>query len=839
MTTGDGSSARSALGGLRVVELWPTLAGAQVGHLFADFGAEVVQVEPAGGSPLRRSPAFPFVARGKRSVALDLRAADDVRRATELAAAADVVVETFRPGVADSLGLGHHALRSRNPRLVHTSITGFPGEGPYAHVQGYEGLVMAKIGGSDVLSHMAPRPGPAFASVPFCTFSAAQTALQGTLAALLLRERTGRGQHVETSLVEGIAAHDTWNWFLYLLTTRYPDAFMPAPHIEDGVPNSALVFRLLVALSRDGHWLQFSQTSRHLFVALLRALDLDWMLDDPDWRSLPQLEDPARRVELWDRMVVAARARSLDEWRELFAEDANVWAEVFRTGPELLDHPQMVHDGNVLELWDAERGPVRQPAALVRMSATPARPDRSAPLLDADRDVLAAWAPADGRSAPEGAPTPPADAPTPADAPLSGVTVLELGMYFAAPFAGALLADLGARVIKIETLEGEPMRMLASFPEVGAIKLLQGKESVALDLGSAEGRAVVHELARRCDVVVQSFRAGVAERLGVDGPSLLAVNPDLVYLNAPGYGVDGPCGHRPAYAPTIAAATGVAWRMVGTTFPEETTGLTTDEVKAAAGRMVSGSNAAFAQGDGLSALGVATAAVLGLVARQRGAGGQVLCTSMLHTVGHANCEDVVTFEDRPPTPTADSRLLGLHALYRLYPTAGGWVFLAAPSDKEWARLTGVADFSALAGDARFADGPTRRANDGALEAALEAVLAGRTATQWELRLTEADVGCVAVSPGSVESVLSSDEFGRASGLVCDVVHPMLGEHPRLAPLVRFSDAATTPRPGCTLGQHTAAVLAELGYGPDRVEALFETKVAGGARALPGSTPADD
>ena len=152
------------------------------------------------------------------------------------------------------------------------------------------------------------------------------------------------------------------------------------------------------------------------------------------------------------------------------------------------------------------------------------------------------------------------------------------------------------------------MRMLASFPEVGAIKVMQGKESVALDLSTAEGRTIVCELARRSDVVIQSFRAGVAERLGVDSASLMALNPDLVYLNSPGYGVDGPCGHRPAYAPTIAAATGVAWRMAGVTFPQEPVSLSIEEIKETTGRMVSASNAAFAQCDGLSALGVATAA---------------------------------------------------------------------------------------------------------------------------------------------------------------------------------------------------------------------------------------
>ena len=95
--------------------------------------------------------------------------------------------------------------------------------------------------------------------------------------------------------------------------------------------------------------------------------------------------------------------------------------------------------------------------------------------------------------------------------------------------------------------------------------------------------------------------------------------------------------------------------------------------------------------------------------------------------------------------------------------------------------------------------------------------------------TAADVGCVVASKGSVESVLASDEFGRASGLVCDVIHPMLGEHPRLTAAVKFSESASTPGPGCMVGQHTASVLREIGYRDAQIQQLFDMKVVGGDR----------
>jgi crotonobetainyl-CoA:carnitine CoA-transferase CaiB-like acyl-CoA transferase len=809
------ASNTTALGGLRVVELAGGLAPAFVGNVFADFGADVAFVEPRAGAALRTSAAFPFLARGKHSIGLDVALPADLAALHRLIASADVLVESVPGDGSAVLGAPAEELLERHPRLVHVHISGFGPHGPYAALAPHEGLVMARIGGNSAFGGLADREGPAHVSVPFCEFSAAQAALHGALAALLERERTGRGQRVESSLLRGIASLDVWNWFLNLLTTRYADAFLPAPHVENGVPNSALIYRLLIALSEDGQWLQFSQTSRHLYVALMEVLGFGWMFDDPVWSAIPLVDDPERRVELWDRMLEAVRARPADEWARVFDEFPNVWAERFRRGSELLDHPQMVHDRNVVLLHDAERGAVRQPGPIAQLRQTPGRADRSAPRLDASREHLSTWLPRQqsvGAGAPGGR------------APLEGVTVLELGMYFAAPFGGSLLADLGARVIKIESLEGDPLRSLASFPEIGAIKAVQGKECVALDLSTPEGQRIVHEIAAEADLVIQSFRAGVAERLHVDAATLRAVNPDLVYVHAPGYGVDGPCGHRPAYAPTIAAASGIALRLAGPTLPENPTELTTAQEKDAAVRLVAATNTSFAQCDGLSALAVATSALLALLARARGAGGQDVFTSMLLTASHVNCEDVVAYTDRPATPSPDRDLLGLHATYRLYECAEGWVFLAAPDVDEWAALVAHPAFAHLSFDARFADTTHRHDADAELAKELSAVFAGRAALDWEDQLVPNGVGCVAVRTDRVESILMSDEFGRAGDLVADVEHPMLGEHPRLAPVVTFSRSVTTPRGGSSVGQHTRPVVAELGYSETEIDDLVTRRV---------------
>ncbi|HVV29243.1 MAG TPA: CoA transferase [Mycobacteriales bacterium] len=811
--------------GLTVLDVSQTFPGALLSGFLADYGADVLLVERPGGSPLRALPAFPFLARGKQSIELDLGTEPGRQTARALARTVDVVVSTFRPRAVRRFGLDADYLTAANPRLVHCSITGFGTVGPLADVPGHEALVMAKLGGQTVFGAMGARPGPAHVSVPYCSFAAAQTGLHGTIAALLERERSGRGQQVEANLAQGLAALDPWNWYSQLIASRYPDAYVAVdPFDDDGSPNSPMVYPLLIALTADGRWLQFSQVQPRLFLALMRALGLEGMFADPYWAGLPNFEDRERRIGLWERMLVAARTKTTAEWKQVFERDPDVWAEIFRHGSELLDHPQLVHDDQVVTVHDPERGPVRQPGPMIRLGGVPAGPVRPAPRLGvhtADWDVRAS---STGVGAVVSSQQPAAADGEVSAPPLDGVTILELGSFFAAPYGSTLLTDLGARVVKIEPLAGEPMRLILHFPETGAAKSLQGKESVAVDMTAPEGLRIIHELARRADVVLQCFRAGVAERHRIDAEALRAVNPDLVYVSAPGYGSGGPCGHRPAFAPTIGAGSGMAMRNAGPGIPARVD-LTLDDIKRVAPRLLAAGGPVSAQADGVSALGVATAILLGLWRRARGLAPVTVNTSMLATASYALAEDMVDYPGRAPTAMVDSDLLGISALYRMYETASDWVFLAAPSQPEWQRLVAtLPGGEALATDPRFVTPQDRRDNDAMLAARLAEVFASREAVAWEQQLLAADVGCVAIASRPVEEVLMSEEIGRAHGYVAETVHPLFDEHVRLAPLVRFSRSATVVRPGCLLGQHTAAVLAEIGYGEAQVQQLADAGV---------------
>jgi crotonobetainyl-CoA:carnitine CoA-transferase CaiB-like acyl-CoA transferase len=824
--------ATSALGGLHVLDLSNVPTGAQVSQLLADFGAEVVHVEPPGGSPLRDEAAWPCWARGKRSIELDLHDPADLAVVRSLALGSDVVLETFRPGVADRLGVGYDELVTSNPGLVYASITGFGRNSPLADLQGYEAIVQAKFGVFWSIEDMSERPGPSFATARYASYPASQLALQGILAALYERSSSGLGQRVEVTLAQGLTVHDTFNWYSRVVAQRFSEGFVQTPLSVRGVPSGGLSFRLLIALTKDGHWVQFSQTVDRLFRAMMRMLELEWMFDDPRWRTAPDFDDIDERVAFWEILLEAVRSKTLAEWHAEFDAHPDVWAESFSRGAEVLDHPQMRWNGMVAELKDPERDVVvRQPAALVRMDATPADLSRPAPMRGEHDDGIRADAAAVAKAAAEAAVSRTAAEETveagPTGAPLAGVTVLELGTYYAAPFGATLMAEYGARVIKLEQLDGDPHRNMLPFPEVAGLKVLLGKESVAVDIATEEGRRIAYELVRRADVVLQSFRAGVAERLRLDPATLLEINPHLVYLCSPGYGTGGPLGHRPAFAPTIGAAAGQAWRNAGPTIPERPD-LALDEIKANALRL------AFAvmgvgNADGFSAVSAGTGLLLGLVARQRGAGGQAMLTTMLSSTAHALSEAMIDDGGHVPIVDADPGLHGLGALYRLYETSDGWVFLAAPSDREWVRLSSaLAGRVDLASDERFETAEGRRAHDGELSAVLADLFLTRPAAGWEADLRAADVACVEVVRGPVEAnYLDEGSLGRASGFVTTADHPMFDEIPRLDALVRFSRSATVTNGAGLCGSETTKVLHELGYDDDQIAAWRTAGVVGG------------
>ena len=189
------------LDGIHVVDLTSYIAGSYGAMMLADLGASVVKVESPEGDSFRELPGFFGWNRGKRSIALDLKTPEGRRIVEELASRGDVVMENMRPGVADRLGVGEAALRAINPRLIYCAVTAFGSTGPYAARPGFDPLLQAMAGLMTLQGATGP---PQFIRLAVTDYYTAALAAQAVLAALFVRERTGRGQRVETSLLHEI-----------------------------------------------------------------------------------------------------------------------------------------------------------------------------------------------------------------------------------------------------------------------------------------------------------------------------------------------------------------------------------------------------------------------------------------------------------------------------------------------------------------------------------------------------------------------------------------------------------------------------------------------------------
>jgi crotonobetainyl-CoA:carnitine CoA-transferase CaiB-like acyl-CoA transferase len=802
------------LAGIRVVDLSTTLPGAICTQFMADGGADVLMLEQPGGSPLRDLRGWPALGRGKRSRVADLKADVGVDLLDEQLRDADVLVTTFSPTGLDGMRLDSEALLARHPHLVIAHITGWGRSGPWHDIAGYEGLVFAKTGLSHAVRRMANPPRPTYVTVPYASFAAGHIALHGILSALHERERSGRGQIVDADLVRGAYAIDAWNWFGEMVGIRWPEAYSNVEAWSpEGDPQSPLLLALLAGPTKDGHWMQFAQVSPRLFQEMLSEFGVLQLLGDPKWKGFPALENPALYKEFWAILLSKINERTLAEWQQCFDGNPNLCAELFRSGPQVFDHPQLIHEGRSVVVDDPNVGSVRQPSTLIHTPHGPLRRPAAAPRLDYD---------AEGNWSSRALGVPPKASELRLDAaPLAGITILEFGEMFAAPYATSVLADLGARVIKFESMEGDNIRSLLAFPEAAGAKVMQGKESIQVDLHTEEGRDVARRLVGSADVVLQSMRAGAADRLGIGVKTLKAINPDLIYVSAPGYGNDGPYGDRPAYAPSIAAAGGVA---LANTPDAACATSNLDEIMYHAPRVLTAGTAPELQCDGLAALAVASVILTALIGRDRGHPIDEARTSMLATATHVLTDWIVDYPDAPEplTPAVDGS--GLSALYRMYAASEGLVFLAAPQAKEWRRLVAaLTDFTDLADDERFSTASGRERFDHQLVERLAAVFRKQPAAIWEKLMRAAGIGCVEVHEGAPARLMQVDPQ-LAAEYTTHAVSPIFDQHLRFAPLVQMSRSSTRAPGGCLAGANTASVLKEFGYDDAAITKWQETGV---------------
>ena len=364
---------------VRILDLSSGRAGGIATMVLADFGADVIKVEPPGGDPGRSAPSWPLWLRGKRSIILDLTSSEGQQRLHALVRGADVLVSSHTREEAAALGADYETLRALNPGLIYCSITTWGLRGPYANYPAHdEALVAAKAGRFWSFQHVTKRDGPSFAAVQIGTHAASQSAVAGILAALYVRERTGEGQLIETSKLHGMIPFEG-NLLREQMEQRFPERMAAEPMARfTATSMSTLGYQPM--LTKDGTWIQFANLLEHLFQASIIQLGLaEEVFGNPNYEGAPNRVTEEAREEIRDLMLRRAREKTADEWMEIFRQNEDVAAEPVGSAQTALHNPDLVANGQVVEQDHPRFGTIRMAGPIVNLAGTPGQAGAPAP----------------------------------------------------------------------------------------------------------------------------------------------------------------------------------------------------------------------------------------------------------------------------------------------------------------------------------------------------------------------------------------------------------------------------------------------------------------------------
>lgn len=812
--------------GLTVLDLSDGIAGPIATMMLADRGADVIRIERPDAEPSPPLAGERVWHRGKRSARLDPADAADREVLLGLARRADVVVESFAPGRAEELGLDWASLSGLSPRLIQASITGYGRDTAHADRPAIDALVAARTGlqwecrgwyGSPMerilgLDRDEPevrvpesvrigsdRDGPIFTATPAPSIIGAYQLLLGISAALRARQQTGRGQWVDTSLLQGVILSSGSNW-------QRPERVDGPGYSPYPVSERRQTWGLLEA--KDGFVCTWASPPRWFTVA-----------GSGDTLRVPETSEVVARgagmQQMEDRLAALAEAApilkkfTVDQWVRIAAESGEVSCQPVRTPEQALCDPILFAEGSVTEVVDPELGPLRQLGAPYRMHDRPIEVRGPAPEPGAHTDEIRAEA-ARAVEAPPLAAGAMADAVT-ASGPLAGIRVLDFGGAVAGPWASQLLADMGADVIKVDA----PTPLAGFLRTHMGIAVNRGKRWIGVNAKTNEGAAIVRQLVDGADVVVHNMRPQAAEKLGLDWETLHRLNPRLVFCHTRGF-EDGPRSLLPGNDQTGNSLGGSCFEDGGCWD---------------GGRPWFGSASNGDLGNGYLA---AIAIVQALYDREHTGKGQRVDASIVNASLVNNSRVFTTPEGREfERAKLDAEQTGLSALYRLYRCRDEWLCLAVLRDAHWEALCRAVP--ALDGDERFSSGALRGANDAALAAVLADAFAAETAGHWQERLDAAGVPCEISSPTFSRELFEDEDLFRRGWLVRFEGDPLIGDVDMYGTGFGFSHTPAAPerRPIPMMWQDTREVLAELGYDETQVEGLAEA----GAVVVPESAGA--
>jgi crotonobetainyl-CoA:carnitine CoA-transferase CaiB-like acyl-CoA transferase len=791
------------LGGWLVADLSSGIAGGYCTKILADGGAEVVKIEPPEGDPLRTWSAsgapiaegadgalFSFLGSSKRSVIADPDA--DLTSVHQLLDDADVAVWTPGSSLAERDAFTPSQIRRDHPHLTVTSITPFGLDGPWRDRPATELTLQAWCGGVIGLGRGDPDRAPVFVGGQIGAWLAGAFAAVGTLASRRRAPADGHGELVDVSMLEAMA----------MTLTYYPVTFF------DGVGQPFRKGRSVVTpgvgAAKDGMVAVGVGTGQHW-------LDFCAMVGHPEWTE--------------DRRLFRERghlAPAIDEWfADHTVDEIRDLATAFRLPNSLIgngaNQPGMDHFEARRSFAPNPRDGFLQPVPPYRLDPARLRPPEPAPRLGADN-----WAGRVERQLPY-------RAAADDGMPFGDLRVLDMTAFWAGPSCTHLLAMLGAEVIHVEsTSRLDGTRMLGAPFSVDEwwerspifSGLNTNKKSLTLDLQSARGQEVLHQLVATADVVVENYTPRVLEQLGLTFVSARAIKPDIVMVRMPGFGLDGPWRDNAAFAYTIEDAGGLTW-MTG--HPDQ---------KPLEPYCVGDPNA------GIHAL---AGLLLALEHRRRTGEAVLVEAAMVDAALNVSAEQVIEHSAYGSLLERDGNRGPTAAPQNLYRTAerderGGsdsWVAIAVETDRQWQALVEALGRPDWAADPELATAAGRARLHDRIDGHLADWCASRAGDEVVERLWPAGVPVAKVMPPHRQGDLDQLQARRFFEVVD---HPVFGPARHSTLPMRFSGGPDRVHrsPAPLLGEHNHELLTALGLTDAEISALEADGVIGRVPAVSGT-----
>ncbi|MDR1999636.1 MAG: CoA transferase [Frankiaceae bacterium] len=752
-----------ALQDIRVLDLTTGTAGPIVGMFLADFGAEVVKVETPAGDHARALAGFAMWNRGKQGVVVD--PADPGRLAWLRAqiAGADVLL-TNGGAQLTQFGLDPDRLVRDHGRLVLVELPPFlPGYTPWAG--GHESAALLASHAGQNWRQNSVSGEPVDSVYPTVLYSHGVWGAVCTVAALVEREGSGAGQRVTVA-----GANAAQQLYTYLMVIN-PDSPDPSTAVGAGGRHPCYT-RVLCG---DGKWIASGALGPKFETALLHALGIADMLDEERMGGLVQNLVAPGNIDWAQKMVADAfLAKSSDEWLQIL-DSIGIPCGPMGDRQDWLDHPQIRAIGMREEVQDPERGTVVMPGIPIKLTATPGRVRGPAPALGQHSDTAPAWDPQ---------PAAPA-APPLRPGPLAGYTILNSGTFVASPYAGFLLAELGANVIKVEPPTGDPFRKNGYAGN-------RGMRSLAIDLASPEGQAAFHRAAERADAFIDGLRPGVTTKLNIDYDTLHALNPGLVTMSLSAYGEGGEIGHKGGVDMVIQAMSGMMAAQGGDADPVANTLAVVDNTTAA-----------------MSALLIS----LGLLHKARTGQGQRTWDALAATGTYLQGGEITRFGGRAPSTLGGLDFKGPAPYDRMYAASDGWIRVQAGPGVDGRAAVLAAGL-----------GVEAAALDADPVAAIGAAVEGRTVNSAIDALNGAGLAAVSVRKMAAE-VMRDPRLLEAEYLhltLSDDGETYICDPGRYASFSRTGRFGPLQPPG--IGEHTRAVLREAGLEDAAIDELLAAGV---------------